>query len=292
MNKQESEQLLNNLMALWQKLVRCEVRGKPLVYRVPAREERQKWGAGMPWILLVPPRISEESFFSLIDCVATVAKQVLPELETEIVQATESLRGDPSVRTAFLSHLQERVLRKVGDARVAGFPGTGGSPELQGFLVGAALKLFMREYAKEVAGWFTAADWQRGICPVCGNYPTFSVLKGEERVRYLYCDLCGTDWRFARIGCPFCEVRSGEQTLFVLEEQPEYRIYVCEACHGYLKSFDGKLGKPDDLLLENLRTSFLDLFLLREGYNNPALEWSNVAPLVEGGETLSPVAGN
>lgn len=279
---QESEQLLNNLVALWQNLVRCKVQGGRLVQTVPTKEERQRWGAGVPWLLLVPPRISGEYFFPLIDCVAATAKKTFPELAPDISQAHD-FYGDTSVQADLLNRLQEMLLHKVGTIQEAGFSDIGVFPEVKGFLVGAALKLFMREYAKEAVGWFTAADWQRGFCPVCGNHPSFSVLENEDRARYLYCDLCGTNWRFPRIGCPFCEVSSGEQTLFVLEEQPEYRVYVCESCRGYLKTFDTKVRKLDDLLLENVRTSFIDLLLLREGYHSPAVEWSNVTPLAEGG---------
>ncbi|MEW6573970.1 MAG: formate dehydrogenase accessory protein FdhE [Bacillota bacterium] len=291
MNRQESEQFLNNLVALWQDLARCEVRGIPLVRRIPTKEERKKWEAGMPWLLLIPPVIAEELFFSLVHCVAATAKEVLPELAPDISQACDSLSEDPSVQAALLNRLRERVFHKAGSTQEVGIPDTGVSPELKGFLIGTALKLYMREYAKEAAGWFTAADWQRGICPVCGNYPSFSVLRDEERARYLYCDLCGTNWRFHRIGCPFCEVSNGEQTLLVLEERPEYRIYVCESCRGYLKTLDTKVRKLDDLLVENIRTSFLDVLLLREGYCNPALEWSNVIPLAERPK-YSAVTGN
>ncbi|MEW6448212.1 MAG: formate dehydrogenase accessory protein FdhE [Bacillota bacterium] len=284
-NGQELEQILNKMVALWRALVRCEV-GDQLVHRVPTEDERRRWRSGMPWLALVPPETSEESFSLLIDCVTATAKKVFPELSPDLSRASDSLNGGTPVQEAF-NRLRERVLKHDGNThgntQRTGFSGTV-SPELQGFLAGAALKLFMWEYGKEAAGWCSVADWQRGICPVCGNYPSFSLLRDEERTRYLYCDLCGTNWRFSRIGCPFCEFSHGEQTLFVLEGHPEYRIYVCDACRGYLKTVDAKLRQPDNLLLENIRTSFIDLLLLREGYHNPAVDGGNLTALAEGGK--------
>ncbi|MDI6631994.1 MAG: formate dehydrogenase accessory protein FdhE [Bacillota bacterium] len=288
LDRQEAELLLQNMVALWRELLRCKVGGGPLAAGVPTPEHKRKWGAGMPWVMLVPPRVSEEVFCGLVARVAAAVKGVLPDLEPEVSRAVASLNENPSARAAFLSYLQERIVRKAAGTEEAELPAAGALPEVEGFLAGAAVKLLMRAYAQEAAHWFQAEDWQRGICPVCGNYPGFSVLQGEERVRLLYCELCGTKWRFHRLGCPYCGTGSGEQSLFVFEEGPKYRVYLCRECRGYLKAFDTKLGEPEDLLLENVRTLFLDLLLIREGYRSPALEWSNFAALTEGGGIPSP----
>ncbi|RPF42806.1 FdhE protein [Thermodesulfitimonas autotrophica] len=275
MKRLDVADLAAQMVALWGALGSCGVTAPLFFKRSPTVQERQEWGKGIPWVMLLPPQIETDSFATVVACIAGAIKQVLPELEPEIAAVDRALTQDESLKAVLTDYLRERIIRKDGVVREVPLP-SGLSPEAVGFVTGTAARLLMRAYAREAAAWFAAGEWRRGICPVCGNYPVFAVLQEEERARHLYCGLCGTSWRFERLACPFCGRQDGQGELLIWEEQPAYRVYLCHECRAYLKAFDAKWGKPEDLLVESFRTLFLDLLALREGYQNPALEWSNL----------------
>lgn len=257
----QQEYSLEGAVAVWKEIMKLKV-GRSLVRKDPDPGEKEKWLAGVPWALIVPPCVGEKLFFTLVNRVAKVTEEVYPALAGEIKSGLAALPATRSGRRAFLHRVLQKILHKDG----AGDYSLEHSSEVAGFLAGAAAKVLMRAYAQKAKAWFSDDSWQRGICPVCGSHPSFSELEGESRIRKLYCDICGTRWRFSRIGCPFCEGNVEEQKLFVLEGVNQYRIYVCDNCRSYLKTVDARFGQPEDLLVENIRTVFLDQLMTREGY--------------------------
>lgn len=259
---------LEDVMSVWRELLSFKDVERPSIVRPPCQNDTDKWMAGMPWLMIIPPRIEERPFFGVVDRIAGVLKGLYPQLTEEVTNGLAALPATHSERQAFLEGILKRIERKDGckDDLLQSLP----SAEMAGFFVGAAAKIFMRGYAGAVSAWVEDEKWQRGICPVCGSHPSFSEIEGERRVRYLYCDLCGTRWRFSRIGCPFCERSNEEQKLLVLEGNKQYRVYLCEYCRSYLKAVDARQSRPEDLLLENIKTVFLDLLVAREGYVNQA----------------------
>ena len=89
-------------------------------------------------------------------------------------------------------------------------------------------------------------------CPTCGAPPAMARL--QENARSLCCGLCGTQWSYARVGCPYC---GGEEPASVLEpeDEPAFRIDVCRACNAYLKTF---VGAADPQALSDWTTLHLD----------------------------------
>jgi FdhE protein len=106
------------------------------------------------------------------------------------------------------------------------------------------------------------ARWDKGYCPICGNAPAFSVLRGDGE-RFLICDLCQSEWQIRRIFCPFCEnTDSGSLSYLYSDEEPEYRVYLCEKCGGYVRTADiRKISRPLYLPLEQISTLHLDMIV-------------------------------
>ncbi|MEW6183742.1 MAG: formate dehydrogenase accessory protein FdhE [Bacillota bacterium] len=274
---------LDDVMSVWRELLGLKDMVKPYITRAPGQNDTDRWIAGMPWLMIVPPRIEEELFFGVIDRISGVLRDMYPQLTEEVANGLDVLPEGHSERQAFLEGILKRIECKDGrEDPFTSVPST----EMAGFFVGAAAKLFMRGYAGTVSAWVEDEKWQRGICPVCGSHPSFSEIEGERRVRYLYCDLCGTRWRYNRIGCPFCEKSDEEQKLLVLEGSQQYRVYLCENCRSYLKAVDARHSRPEDLLLENIKTMFIDLLLAREGYGNAACNGEST-DATRGGKSLS-----
>jgi len=106
------------------------------------------------------------------------------------------------------------------------------------------------------------ARWDKGYCPICGTPPAFSVLRGDGE-RFLICDLCQSEWQSRRIFCPFCEnTDSGSLSYLYSDEEPEYRVYLCGKCGGYVKTLDiRKIPRPLYLPLEQISTIHLDMIV-------------------------------
>lgn len=123
-------------------------------------------------------------------------------------------------------------------------------------------------YRRELAEMTTN---ERGRCPVCGRSADFAELSDQEHGRrYLVCLPCDLRWPFKRLGCPFCDNQDYEQLGYLLvEECKAYKIYHCDQCKGYLKTYDQREEAPrlaEGRLLENANTYFLDLLAVRQGY--------------------------
>lgn len=96
--------------------------------------------------------------------------------------------------------------------------------------------------AKDVSAW-EELGWKRNYCPVCGRQPVLAVLRKEQegRARFLVCDGCHTVWPYARVGCAYCG-NEDLKKMQVLEPEGEeaMRLDVCDVCHSYLKTYQGK----------------------------------------------------
>ncbi len=107
--------------------------------------------------------------------------------------------------------------------------------------------------------------WHRGYCPVCGGAPSFAVVHGEPGSRTLLCSRCNGEWRFSRMGCPFCLDR--DRQIYYPGEEGGYRLCVCEACHRYIKSREMRGASTECCLpVETLATVAMDIAARGKGY--------------------------
>lgn len=107
---------------------------------------------------------------------------------------------------------------------------------------------FLKAYAKELDRSFDEEPDLRGRCPVCGAEPFMAEFDSEDGRRLLACGLCGTEWRFARMKCPFCGNEDQRKLGYLeIEDLEGYRAYVCESCKRYVKTVDRRkvIGEID-----------------------------------------------
>ncbi len=136
---------------------------------------------------------------------------------------------------------------------------------LLAFILNNALRPFLRAQAEALAPEFNDDEWYRGYCPVCGGEPDFAALEKESGARRLLCSRCDTEWHYRRIGCPFC----GEEAdvAYYPSDDNVYRLYVCDACRGYLKTVDQRqLAEPRPLPVERILTIPMDIAAQDAGY--------------------------
>lgn len=120
-------------------------------------------------------------------------------------------------------------------------------------------------FADDVRG----VSWEHGHCPTCGRWPALAEFRGLDQIRYLRCGLCGDDWEFPRLRCPYCDNRDHRALgYFQFEgDASAHRAATCDACHGYVKSVSTlrPLTLPQ-LLVAEVATLPLDLAATERGF--------------------------
>jgi len=130
----------------------------------------------------------------------------------------------------------------------------------------------LQSYARQLKPVLELDLWTRGYCPVCGAWPVLSELRGADPIRYLRCALCGSDWVYPLLRCPYCENADHKRLeyFFVEGEEKKERVYTCEECKGYMKVFSTLDPIQAELLtLEDLATLHLDMIASEKGYSRP-----------------------
>ncbi len=152
-----------------------------------------------------------------------------------------------------------------------GFSAEGFSQDEQvlfNFIVRQALRPFLEKYVSLLPPEVGDERWQRSYCPVCGEKANLSYLRQEDGKRMLICPFCGKEWLYRFLVCSWCENEDHKNIkYFEVAEVPGYEVFLCEQCHGYLKTFNAKKAAThDEWVLEDVKTVVLDLLARREGY--------------------------
>jgi FdhE protein len=131
-----------------------------------------------------------------------------------------------------------------------------------------ALVPFVEAYAADLMSNTDTAAWWKGMCPVCAGEPLMARLADETGQRFLGCYLCRTEWPFKRLECPFCGCTEQAKLRYFYDDQdPCYRVEVCDQCKTYLKTVDArKANREICLFVENLASLHLDLVARKEGF--------------------------
>ena len=120
--------------------------------------------------------------------------------------------------------------------------------------------------------------WQRRYCPTCGSLPAMAQLIAQEhgRLRLLSCGGCRTRWRYGRTMCPFCEADTQRLSVVSVEGEGGLRIDYCEACQGYLKTYNGEGN--EQVLLADWTSLHLDVVARDRGLKRLATSLYDLEP--------------
>lgn len=225
-------------------------------------EQIKRWGQGEPALAVSPPELDLERIFTQF-CLVTKACQkwqVGPQAVTEQLLTTLQ-KLDKSRRQELMS-----ALLRVDGNRAKWAKELNVSSRLLAYIACNTFRPLLKAYRDKVLQQVPINDWEKGYCPVCGDQPTMSKLTGEDGHRRLYCGRCETDWRYRRLGCPYCDDLANEAYFITLDDKREYRIYLCDGCKSYLKTVDERLTGEVDLFCVDLATAELDHLVQSEGY--------------------------
>lgn len=167
--------------------------------------------------------------------------------------------------------LPEVAAGNVGPVREAA-RGMDLEPALLWLLAQTSLMPALFAARRQLTRLVEGAGWEKGTCPVCGAWPVFGELQGNNLAKHLRCGRCGADWRFRRLQCHRCgnEDHSTLGLLYPEGRGDKERIEVCDRCKGYLKVITSFSPTPPEMLpVEDLATAFLDPIARNRGYGRP-----------------------
>lgn len=141
-------------------------------------------------------------------------------------------------------------------------------PSNASFLMNLVGRVVLEKRAGEIAKALGAFEWEKGYCPICGDFPSIALIEEEGGKRFLHCSSCGYDWRFTRVICPYCE-HEGQQGMdyYYIENKTQESAFICDKCKKYLVT----LYRAGHVLARDMDVSaitlmHLDMIMQEKGY--------------------------
>ena len=214
---------------------------------------------GSPLLRPEELEIDWEVFTQLCEEICYITLQHQPELGEELERIRTFFDNHPDKRSQAIGYLKDELLEGAKEK--------GLNSEILAFVLNNALHPFLRAYAEALASLVDDGLWYHGRCPVCGGQPDFAFLEAESGARHLLCSRCDSQWRFRRLGCPFCDDIEPDKLVYYLSEDEVYRLYVCQVCHHYLKTIDMRqVARKVIPPVERIITVAMDVAAREAGY--------------------------
>ena len=225
--------------------------------------DKDKLKAGVPVSRQINLFIPEDSWKEIAISLASAVKEGMPQLAENINQIS-SLIQEGRVNPKDYFKINPDGENKAKD----GWEILNISPSNASFLMSLVSRVVLEQRAKEITSLLGAFDWEKGYCPICGSFPSIAMIEEEGGKRFLHCSLCGHDWRFTRVLCPYCENDAKQgMDYFYIEKKTQESAFVCDKCKKYLVTLyrAGNLFVRDmDIAAINL--IHLDMIMQDKGY--------------------------
>jgi FdhE protein len=141
--------------------------------------------------------------------------------------------------------------------------------DMLALLLYLSIKPSIESGSRQLAAYLEENADSHGNCPICGSAPIIGELDADGRL-WVHCSLCGHRWPVERMVCLFCQNRDSASLEYLYSEnEPEYRVYQCNACRHYLKVVDTrKLERIFFPPLEQVVSLHLDLMASEKGFTH------------------------
>jgi len=209
--------------------------------------------------LPVDLKTSSMLFQKLLEYLSLKERKDKKALERALDNARADSQWIESVIKAFLSRNENTLSKSAKEV--------GMEPIVLEFLVHMALKPSLNILKESVKEKIEKGSWRYGYCPLCGSYPDMAYLD-EQGTRFLHCRLCGYEWRYPKLKCPFCDNEKAKELGYFTSDQEEgFRVDFCKKCNHYIKTLDMRIvGSPAPMELESLTTLHLDMLAQEQGF--------------------------
>jgi FdhE protein len=108
------------------------------------------------------------------------------------------------------------------------------------------------------------------VCPCCGSPAVASIVRlGAEinKLRYLHCSLCNSEWNLARATCSSCGSDAGVSLQQIEGGNGAVHAETCDSCKSYLKIVYQDKDPRVDPVADDLATLALDILVDESGYS-------------------------
>ena len=131
-----------------------------------------------------------------------------------------------------------------------------------------AMRPFLSRCAEVLQQRSDLATWTHSHCPLCGGEPDLAVITPAAE-RHLICARCAMRWKFEPLTCPYCRNSDRARITSFATTDGQYRVYACDACHRYLKAYDGRRAtRPVMPTVDSIATLPLDAAAIQRGYTS------------------------
>lgn len=103
-------------------------------------------------------------------------------------------------------------------------------------------------------------------CPTCGFAPAVGVILGDDRLRYLSCALCASEWHVTRLNCAVCLRQDDVGYLEIEGAGGAAKAETCGRCKVYTKILHVERAPALEPLADDLATLALDLLVAERGF--------------------------
>ncbi len=191
-------------------------------------------------------------------------KEGIPNLKDSLDRLADHIEKDQILPADYLKP-SEQSANRLKDERK---PDLKDSPSNATFLITLVSRVALEQAARQAAPALDTVQWEKGYCPVCGDFPSIALIEEKEGRRFLHCSSCGHDWRYTRVVCPYCENEAPEgMDYFYVENKSQEAAFVCDKCKRYLVT----LYRVGHLLARDMDVSamalvHLDMIMQDKGY--------------------------
>ena len=195
--------------------------------------DQEKFKAGVPVIkqMSLFSLDESESLRKIVLSLATAVKKGLPAM----VEGIDHLCGliqkgklNPGDYFAGYPDSDNKLMKRwVEELQI--------SEETWLFLLNLTARVVLENRAKEITEYLGDVEWDKGYCPICGEFPTIALIEEDGGKRFLHCNSCGHQWRFTRVLCPYCENDAKEgMDYYYIENKTQESAFICQKCKKYL----------------------------------------------------------
>ncbi len=201
-------------------------------------------------------------FYRLLKYLASRNRRDKGALEEALTKAQTDPNWTRGVIRAFLSSDEMAIASIAEEANL--------EPVVLKFVTHMALRPSLNTLKESCSERVQRHGWDHGCCPLCGSSPDVAYFN-EDGKRFLHCELCGYEWYYSRLRCPFCENNEPKELgYFVTEDEEGFRVDFCKKCNCYIKTLDKRvIVSLVPLELQNLVTLHLDMLAHEQGFKAP-----------------------
>ncbi len=229
-----------------------------------SRIDKSKLKAGVPVSSQMDLILPEDPLKEVALLLATAVKEGMPNIADSIDKISALIQEDKINPFDFFKAPVK------GETNVIG----GMSKKLQispsntSFLMTMVVRVVLEKRARDIMEVLGAFEWEKGYCPICGEFPSIALIEEEGGKRFLHCSSCGQDWRYTRISCPYCEKETRkDMEYFYVENKTQEAAFVCDQCKKYLVTLyrAGKLFARD-MDISAISLIHMDVLMQNKGY--------------------------